>query len=331
MSKGFWINAVPETATQAENQFGSDKAASLVKNCIKEYIASFLKSDGVNRKYIPAAFPSMNVYLTDDIKQNVQDDPSKKFLKLSALYERVKETLPCILLDDSSVTFKPSGLGKVQGTTLIDTKTQFWFHSVREVAVSIIIGANDLNTCTNIRDSVAIMLGDLCKFICGNILLQNRSESSSWVVMMNMPNQQDLGSVERVPVGTGESANNLVYFTQGTVTCRFESSFAMEMDATKHTLSQTTWDMELIAPETVNVGSTGYVELKNARPFGLRLFVSNENIAILKQTSSTKFKLLGMKKGTVTLQLMDMKDSGQRIPYSMYSPKIVLEKTITII
>lgn len=330
MSNGFWIRAVPETATQAENQFGSEKAAALVKNCIKNYIASFLKSDGSNRKYIPAAFPSMDVYLTDDIKNNVQDDPSKKFLKLSALYERVKETLPCILLDDASVVYKPSGLGRVKGTSLLGDKTQFWFHSVREIGTTIIVGANDLNTCTNIRDSLSIMLGDLCKFICGNILLQNSDDSSSWEVILNTPSQQDLGSIERVPVGTGESNNNLVYFTQGTVTCRFESSFAMEMPASQHFISPKTWDMEVVAPETIQLGTSGIIEVKNARPFGIRLFVSNENIAILKQISSTKFKLLGRKKGTVNLQLVDENASGQRIPNSMYSPKILFKKTITI-
>jgi hypothetical protein len=174
------------------------------------------------------------------------------------------------------------------------------------------------------------MLGDLAKFICGNILSKNKDDSSSWEVILNTPSQLDLGSVERVPVGTGESANNLVYFSQGTVTCRFESSFAMEMPASQHSITQTTWDMELVAPDTIKLGSSGLIEIKNARPFGLRLFVSDENIAILKQVSSTKFKLLGRKKGTVTLQLMDENSSEQRIPSSMYSPKILFEKEITI-
>lgn len=331
MANGFWIRAVPETATQAENHFGSEKASAIVKDCIKNYISSFLKSDGKNRRFVPAAFPSMDVYITDDLKQNVQDDPSKKFLKLSALYERVKETLPCILLDDSAVTYKPSGIGRVKGTTLNGDRTQFWFHSVREVAVSIIIGANDLSTCTNIRDSVSIMLGDLSKFICGNVLLRDNDDSSSWEVILNTPSQQDLGSVERVPVGTGESANNLVYFTQGTITCRFESSYAMEMPATQHEMVTTSWDMEVIAPDTIQLGTSGLIEVKNARPFGLRMMVSDDNIATLKQISSTQLKLLGRKKGTVKLQLLDERNSEQRAPYSTYSPKTLFEKDITII
>lgn len=334
MGKSFWIKAVPETATQAEVQFGSDRAAALTKSAILNYLSSFLSKDGKNRNYIPSAFPTMDVYLSDEFKQNTVDDPSKKFLKLSALYERVKETLPCILLDDQSVGFKPAGLGALSGTELIKENTNLWFHSVRDVTVSIIIGANDLTTCTNIRDSVSIMLGDICKFICGNILLNDRDSQSSWQVILNTPNQQDLGSVERIPAGTGESATNLVYFTQGTVSCRFESSYAMQMPATSHILTETKWDMSVLAPDEIQLGTSGDIKLINARPFGLRLFVSDGNIALLQQTSPTTFKLLGRKKGTVTLQLLDEHSLVQEISNPViknYKPKILFSKDITII
>ena len=333
-NNGFWIKAVPETATQAEVQFGSDKAAALVKSAILNYLSSFLKKDGKNRRYIPAAFPTMDVYLSDEVKQNAVDDPSKKFLKLSALYERVKETLPCILLDDQSVTFKPAGLGALTGTSLIRESTKLWFHSVRDVTVSIIIGANDLTTCTNIRDSVSIMLGDICKFICGNILLNDKDDHSSWQVILNTPNQQDLGSIERIPAGTGESANNFVYFSQNTVSCRFESSYAIQIPATSHFLTEKTWDMSVLAPDEVRLGESGDIKIVNARPFGLRLFVSDENIALLNRTSPTTFKLLGRKRGTVTLQLLDETCSVQeRINpvIKVNNHKELFSKDITII
>ena len=333
MAKGFWIRAVPETATQAESQFGSDRAAALVKSSLLKYLSSFLSKDGENRRFIPAAFPTMDVYLSDEFKQNTMDDPSKKFLKLSSLYERVKETLPCILLDDQAVTFKPSGLGRLAGTTLIGEKTQLWFHSVRDVSVSIIIGANDLTTCTNIRDSVSIMLGDLCTHICGNILLQDNEENSSWQVILNTPNQQDMGAIERIPAGTGESANNLVYFTQNTVTCRFESSYAMEMPATQHTMVQKTWDINVLAPDTIRLGESGDIKIVNARPFGLRIFVSDENIALLKRNTQTTYKLLGRKKGTVKLQLLD-ENSPEQEKSNLgikFTPKVLFSKDITII
>lgn len=335
MAKGFWIRAVPETATQAEIQYGSDRAAALVKKALLDYLTSFLSKEGKNRRYIPAAFPIMDVYLTDEFKQNTVDDPSKKFLKLSALYERVKETLPCILLDDQAVVYKPQGLGRLAGTTLNkkDESTQLWFHSVRDVTVSIIIGANDLTTCTNIRDSISIMLGDLCTQICGNLLLQDKDNNSNWQVILNTPNQQDLGSIERIPAGSGESANNLVYFTQNTVSCRFESSYAMQMPATQHFLTEKTWDMSVLAPDEIPIGTSGDIKIVNARPFGIRLFVSDENIALLQQTSPKTYKLLGRKKGTVKLQLLDEHSLVQESsnPVYQYKSKVLFSKDITII
>lgn len=328
--KGYWIRSEPENQTQVASQYGSDKVGSIVKSCIKDYISSFLDMDGKNRSLVAAAFPSMSAYLTDEYKHNLDNDPEKRELQLCNLYERVKEKLPCILLDDASVLYKNPGLGRFNSTTLLGDKTQFWFHIVRDVSVSIIIGANDTSTCSNIRDAVSVMFGDLSRFTCGNILLKTTDNSSSWEVILNSQ-PIEIGTLERVPAGSGESANNLVYFSQSTVTCRFECSFAVERPATEYNIVKDSWDMSLSAPDTIKVGEVGVLQILNARPFGLRLFVSDENIIRLVKLSEDTFRILARRKGTATIQLIDEDSSAPRSQWSSFSPKIVLKKDITII
>ena len=330
MAKSYWIRQTPETQTQVAVQFGTDRVTSIVKSCLLDYIASFLDSNGKNRGFVSSAFPSMSIYLSDEQKENISKDPTKREIQLKSLYGRVKEKLPCILLDDNSIVLKPAGLGKCNSVTLLDNKTQFWFRCIRDVTVSCIIGANTQTECASIRDALSVLFGELCKFINSNILLNTQDDSSSWTVTLNSQ-PPELGNPERIPASTGESTNNFVAFSTGTITCRFEGGFAVEMPATSHTIEQTSFTYTLEAPESVEVGKVGIVEIKNARPFGMRLTSSNANIASLVRISPTKFRLLARRKGTIKIQLIDECLSTKRQQWSSFAPQIVQEKTVQVI
>jgi hypothetical protein len=327
--QGYWIKATPETSVQVASQFGTDKVASIVKNSLMEYIGSFLSSTGKNRNFVPNAFPSMSIYLTDSEKLKTNNDPTKRELQLTTLFERVKEKLPCILLDDAGIVYKNSGLGVCDSTNFVEKDTaQFWFRVVREVSTSIIVGANEQTTCSSIRDAVSVMFGDICKFTNGNILANDGDDQSSWQVVIN--NQPlDMGNIERLPAGTGESANNLVTFSTGTIFCRFEGFFAVQSKSTEYSINDTQWNYSLEAPETIQVGSSGIVEIKNARPYGLKIASTNQNILVLQKVTSTRFKAIARKVGKVKVQLIDDSLFEQRNK-SAYMPKIVYEKEIEI-
>lgn len=327
--QGYWINATPETSVQVASQFGTDKVASIVKNSLMEYIGSFLSSTGKNRNFVPNAFPSMSVYITDSEKLKMNNDPTKRELQLTTLFERVKEKLPCILLDDAGIVYKNSGLGNCDSTSFTkDNNAQFWFRVIREVSTSIIIGSNEQTTCSSIRDAVSVMFGDICKFTNGNILVSDGDDKSSWQVVIN--NQPlEMGNIERIPAGTGESANNLVSFSTGTIYCRFEGFFAVQSEPMEYSLPNKQWNYSLEVPETIQVGSFGTVEIKNARPYGLRIVSTDQNIISLQKVTPTKFKALARKVGKVKIQLIDDSLFEQRNK-SAYTPKIVYEKEIEV-
>lgn len=325
--KGYWIRGVPQTPDQVAVQYGTDKIASIVKSCLKDYIASFLDSDGKNRNFIASAFPSLDIYLSDGVKSNItKEDPTKRSISLTQLYERVKETMPCILLDDGAVTYKSPGIGTCTGTSLIGEKTQFWLKTVRDVSTTIILGANDFNTCSMLRDSISVMFGDIAKFICGDVLLKAKDDSSSWEIVLNIT-PMDIGTLEKVAAGTGESANNLVYFCQNIVTCRFESCFAMEMPATKHSFVDKDYTMSIDAPDTIEVGTSATITINNIRPLGIRVQTTDANILRLKQTSPTTLQAMALKEGTAKIQLINENIHSQKKFDN--KPKIVLEKEIT--
>lgn len=325
----YWVRQTPETKVQESAQFGNDKVSSLVKQCLMEYIASFLDSKGVNRSFIASAFPSMNIYLSDAEKLNIKsDDPARREIQLTCLYERVKEKLPCILIDDSNVAWRNAGIGKFQKTTLLPNgKTQFWFKVIRDVTVNLIIGANDQTTCSSIRDAVSIMFGELCRFTNGNVLSKEEDDKSSWEVVVNTQ-PLELGNIERVPTGTGDSSNSFNAFSQGTITCRFEGNFAVEQLATQHTFDNKDREYELVVPSQIKVGETGLVQILHCPPIGMRIMSTNDNIVLLKKVSPTKFKALARNLGKVKIQLID-----DRLPEKVngfYRYKTVQEKEIEV-
>ena len=328
MPSSYWIRQTPDTKVQEATQFGNDKVSSLVKECLLEYIASFLDSDGVNRHFVASAFPSMNIYLSNAEKLNLKkDDPIQREIQLACLYERVKEKLPCILIDDGNVIWKNAGIGKFHKTTLLPNgKTQFWFKVIREVTVNIIIGANDQTTCSSIRDAVSIMFGEICKFTNGNIF-SKEDDKSSWEIVLNTQ-PLELGNIERIATGTGESLNSFNAFSQGTITCRFEGNFAIEKEATQHTFDNKDRDYELIVPTKIKVGEVGLVQVLHCPPIGMHLLSTNDNIVLLKKVSPTKFNALARNLGKVKIQLID-----DRLPEKVngfYRHKTVREKEIEV-
>lgn len=329
MSKGYWIRQTPDTSVQEASQFGNDKVSSLVKECLMEYIASFLDSNGVNRSFIASAFPSLNIYLTDAEKLNIKnDDPARRELQLACLYERVKEKLPCILIDDGNIVWKNAGIGKFNKTTLLPNgKTQFWFKVIREVTVNLIIGANDQTTCSSIRDAISIMFGEICRFTNGNIFSKEHDDKSSWEIVLNSQ-PLELGSIERIATGTGDSVNSFNAFSQGSITCRFEGNFVVEREATSHFFNNKDREYELVVPEKIKVGDVGLVQVLHCPPIGMRILSSNDNIVLLKKVSPTKFNALARNLGKVKIQLID-----DRLPEKVdgfYRYKTVQEKEIEV-
>lgn len=329
MSKLWFVRQTPETNVQEAAQFGNDKVSSLVKECLMEYIASFLDSNGVNRNFIASAFPSMNIYLSDAEKLNIKsDDPARREIQLACLYERVKEKLPCILIDDANVIWKNAGIGKFNKTTISPNgKTQFWFKVIRDVTVNVIIGANDQTTCSSIRDAVSIMFGEICRFTNGNILAKEQDDKSCWEIVVNTQ-PLELGTIERVPTGTGESANSFNAFSQGNITCRFEGNFAVEQETTTHIIDNTSDACSLIVPNQIKVGEVGLVEILHCPPIGMRISSSNDNIVLLKKVTPTKFKALAKNLGKVKIQLIDDKLPEKVSGFNRY--KIVQEKEIEV-
>lgn len=329
MPSGYWIRQTPETKVQEAAQFGNDKVSSLVKECLLEYIDSFLRSDGANRSFVASAFPSMNIYLSDAEKLNIKkDDPAKREIQLACLYERIKEKLPCILLDDGNIIWKNAGIGKFNKTTLLPNgKTQFWFKVIRDVTVNVIIGANDQTTCSSIRDAVSIMFGEICKFTNGNIFSKEQDDKSSWEIVLNTQ-PLELGNIERIATGNGDSVNSFNAFCQGSISCRFEGNFATDMEATYHTFNNKDKNYELIVPNRIKVGEIGLVEILHCPPIGMRILSSNDNIVILKKVSPTKFNALARNLGKVKIQLID-----DRLPEKVngfYRYKTVQEKEIEV-
>ena len=329
MPSNYWIRQTPETKVQEATQFGNDKVSSLVKECLLSYIASFLDSNGTNREFIASAFPSMNIYLSNAEKLNLKkDDPFQREIQLTCLYERVKEKLPCILIDDGNIVWKNAGIGKCYKTTLAPNgKTQFWFKVVREVSSNFIIGANDQTTCSSIRDAVSIMFGEICRFTNGNILLKEQDDKSSWEIVANTQ-PLELGNIERIATGTGDSQNSFNAFCQGSITCRFEGSFVVEQDVTYHTFDNRDKDYKLVVPEKIKVGEIGLVQILHCPPIGMRILSSNDNIVLLKKVTPTKFNALARNLGKVKIQLID-----ERLPQKVngfYTYKTVQEKEIEV-
>lgn len=335
MATSYWIKQKPETPAQQVAQFGNDRVASIVKASLIDYAATFLDAEGKNRGYVASAFPSMNIYVTDSERLELSnDDPSRRKLELAGLYERVKQQLPCILFDDDAVEYVNPGIGKFYKTNLLDRdRTQFWIKVIRDVSVKLIIGATDQTTCSQIRDAVSVMFGDLCRFTNGNILKSEGDLCSTCEVVL-IPNKFQLGSVERVQPGSGDAANHFVSFAQGTLTCRFEGAFAVESNSTSHVVTGKVDGCSIEGPSEMDVGTSARVVIRNCPPIGMRVFSTDGNVVALQKEKSFNsyetFKALALRPGTAKIQLVDTRLPGKRDGIGPAGLQIVKELEIQV-
>jgi hypothetical protein len=170
MPDAFVYSSIPKTKSRAVSRHALGRGILTTKAAIQKYIANFLDSDGPYRALLEMEAPIIKQYIADKTFEADYEDRSKRQLLLARFFNSIKESLPTILIMETSVVYESSGLGEYYRTYAIDENTYVvTLHMILKVTVDLILGAQDQETHGLLTGALTLMFGPLRNIVGSSI------------------------------------------------------------------------------------------------------------------------------------------------------------------
>jgi len=321
---GYFIRNTPKSPPEATNLVSHDKIRTISKEAIRKYIASFFNEEGKRRDIMKSVFPDLLPFITD-VTFNEDSDKTKRKTQLAIFYERVKEQMPAILIADTGVVYRPTGLGLSEGAQKIGNTIQSNFNVIRDVSIVVTAMSEDQTTAGFLGSALEIIFGNLRNFLITGVLYST-NELDNWE--LRLPLVIEPGSLEREQLG--EQDLGFIWFTQTTLNCQYEDhiSIRKELPDFKFVDKDLMPPLTLDAPDTMIVGKRTPIYLRGYRETQ-RIVVDDYTKASIDQDNNFNITILPRKAGKFKIQIIDMKKIDRKI--GDVNNKVVAEKEITAV
>lgn len=327
--RGYLIkNLSVQSTKEIIKRSSHDRILTITKGAVKDFISQIFSTDQ-GKAVLEAVSPDAVRYVINR-SFNPNDDHTKIELQLSAIFEELKESLPAILLIDYGVVFQPSGISPLARTTYTDNKFETVFHIIREMPMSIVVAANDEETCGQLMVLLQFMFGDLRNFLDGDQLNGNTTQDE-WTVTL----PRVVGSDNLQPVAPTELQNDpkdriwraSITFPQPII---FEDYIKVEevrptIEVHDQFKNETP---EIVFGDSMRINVPKTIGIRHFNPTKQKVTVSDARIASLDPNNGI---ITARGYGTFDIRVMDKVQNNIEGGVSNgLPPKILTSKTVTV-
>lgn len=201
-----------------------DKAVTLVKSAVQQYIDSFLNPNGINRRYMTSSVSPVGLQFVTDLTYDDQMKTSPNLRKtyLARFFAENIGRLPSILLIDTGVEFMDAGLNDLISADMhADGSWEGFLLSYMKVSLSITTATLSEEDTSNLSTMLAMMVSPLATIVNNAII---RDPESHWEVRLPLSGMS-LGQASSV---TLEGDTKTTVWTRTLdLACEFEATIGL--------------------------------------------------------------------------------------------------------
>lgn len=310
---GYTIIPPPGTMREVYTDYRMvDKAVTIVKSAVQQYIDSFLNPAGSNRNFLTSSVSPVGLQFVTDLTYDDQMkvNPNLRKTYLAKFFAENIGRLPSILLIDTGVEIIDSGINDLIAAGMnIDGSWQGYLMSLMKVSISITTATLSEEDTSTLATMVATMIAPLATIINNNILRDTESGISPWEVRLPMSGMT-LGQASSVTI-EGDSKTT-VWTRAIELACDFEAHIGIKQPPQKYIVPSDVTIGESTAPKPVvlnlrpnqelSLGAT-YPLLIEGMNYNYYLSVSDPRIALV--TSEPPYVLQPKAQGQCLLLIND--------------------------
>lgn len=322
---GYAAGVSLQSRQEASNIVSNTNIDGIVTSAFDGYLHSFFDYMGARRKQLAQMIPGMSCFVSDSSMRE-STDPTRQYLAIERLTERLQAKLPCIVIGDTSITLRKTGFGRSLGQSRVSqTVTAHHIGIFREVLVNLLVVANSKSDCYSISQALHVIFFDAANFLTGSIL---RPEDGNATWLIRIPQTIEPGTPSRDQQG-GDPKQQVWSNTVG-INCFFEDSFIVAGQAPSNpVLDNDATSVSFNFPKTGRVGRsvTGTVV---GLPFQANVVLDNVNVASLQRNGQSEYTLVFRRPGSVTIRVLDGSVTGLQNQGSTVQPNIIAEHVIAV-
>lgn len=201
-----------------------DKAVTIVKSAIQQYIDSFLNPNGSNRKFFTSSLSPIGLQFVTELTYDDQmkTNPNLRKTYLARFFAENVGRLPSILIIDTGVELIDSGINELVGARVYDGFWEGFLCVIMKVSLSITVATLSEEDTSTLATMIATMVNPLATVINNCIL---RDPKSPWEVRLPLSG---------LTMGQGSNVNiegdtkTSVWTRAVDMTCEFETQIGLK-------------------------------------------------------------------------------------------------------
>lgn len=224
---GYSIIPPPGTLKEAFIDYRMvDKAVTVVKSAVQQYIDSFLNPNGVNRKYLTSSVSPVGCQFVTDLTYDdeMKTSPNLRKTYLARFFAENIGRLPSILLIDTGIEILDPGINDLVAANVnVDGSWEGYLLSLMKVSLSITTATLSEEDTSTLSTMLSIMVSPLATIINNYIL---KDQMSQWEVRLPLTGMT-LGQASSVQI---EGDTKTTVWTRALdMTCEFEAQFGIKI------------------------------------------------------------------------------------------------------
>lgn len=297
----------PQTTREAFSDWRvADRALSITKSAIQNYLWSFLSPDGQNRKFITSSMSPLGIQFVTDLSydEEMQANPNQRKVYLARFFAENTGRLPSILIIDTGVEYQDLGVADLVGSSVRNGRWEGELLFYLKISLSIMVATTSEEDTGVISSLVLAILGPLSNAL-NNYLI--REPGSKWEIRLPLAALR-IGQASSIAI---EGDTKTTIWTRALdLTVDFESFITLVQDLPKVEVDPNLDLDTVIKPEFLNFSVNQAVSL--GQPYQLIiqnmrksyfLAVSNPDIALV--TMEPPYILQPRRQGTALLLVLD--------------------------
>lgn len=304
LASGYTKKMQPVTQIEAVNRQSSTHVKTVAKNAVLKHIRSFLDTDGEHRKLTKELFPDVLKFSTEGFEvTSATEAANKVHMPVYKFLGDIQGHLPCIVVNDTGITFKTAGLGFNQGNIRGPDHVIYSVITVlRSVQLSLLVATTDQSTTDTVAGAVALIFGELSGITTG-MSLSGKEPGEHWLI--RLPKIPEVGNSERAQLG--DDQKDLLWTSLTQLQVEYEDSFLIPFEEPKWSIHDAgrdgfpTRSMEF--PGNVVVGRQSRGQVMNISP-GEVVTSSDPSVLRLRVGSLPgEYYLIGVRPGTAYVRV----------------------------
>lgn len=306
LTSGYVERPRPVTQIEAVTRRSSAHIKTIAKNAVLKHLRAYLDEDGKHRHLTQHLFPDAMKFVVDDFQRtDATEAQSKVRLPVYKFTSDIQSMLPCIVVNDSGITYKSAGLGFDQGNVRLGDKQVAQIITVlRTIQLNMLLASQDQSTTDSLVDIVSLVFGELFG-VTNGMAVSGASEGETWIV--RFPKVPELGSSERANIG--DDGKDLLWTSLTSFTVEYEDSFLLpftEPEYTIQAISEGCMPKRTMAfPTRVNVGRDVHGNVRYMRPGDVVVVGDPKIIRVRPGEHPEQYYVRGVRPGKTTIRVVN--------------------------